>query len=388
MTQYIKILMIYILRILLRLFYIIPINEHKIIFVSWMGRQYACNPKYIFEYMYKLYSDQYVYVWSLKKKKMLPADYKTIQVCGYFTLKYIYVMMTAKYIITNHAVEPCFPFRKNQRVIYTWHGGGAYKKVGDIEIHSRQKWSKLVMRDIRSKMVSYVISSCEKFTEVHSGIWNIAQDIFLPIGMPRNDILFFSDNRIKNKVYKYYNLNAEKRIVLYAPTYRGNNYLQPTLVRPFDDLDIEEILESLKIKYGNDFLFLYRTYYTINIKEYNTPNIILASDYPDMQELLYVADILITDYSSSIWDFSFTFKPCFIYAPDMEKYQGERGFFTPIEEWPFPLAKTSQELIANIIAFDEEKYKQAVRMHHADLGSYETGTACNQFCDSVFSAAH
>ena len=113
--------------------------------------------------------------------------------------------------------------------------------------------------------------------------------------------------------------------------------------------------------------------------------IINASQYPDIQELLCAADILITDYSSCIWDFSFTFKPCFIYAPDLKKYQDEQGFYTPIEDWPFPLAKTNQQLMENIIVFDDEKYKQAVKKHHADLGSYETGTACEQFCRAVFS---
>jgi CDP-glycerol glycerophosphotransferase len=117
----------------------------------------------------------------------------------------------------------------------------------------------------------------------------------------------------------------------------------------------------------------------------NKPNVISASDYPDMQELLYAADILITDYSSSMWDFSLTFKPCFIFAPDLKKYLAEQGFYTPIEEWPFPIAETNEQLIENINNINEEKYKQTVRKHHADLGSYENGTACEQFCHSVFS---
>jgi CDP-glycerol glycerophosphotransferase len=383
MTQYIKILVIYILRIVLRLFYILPVNERKIVFISWEGKQYACNPKYIFEYMYNFYADKYIYVWSLKNKEKQPNIFSNVQICGYLTPDHFYTMMTAKYIITNFTIEPCFPLRKNQIVIYTWHGV-AYKRISDIEIYKKRRWSMSIMRDIRSKMINYVISSCEEFTKIFHNIWNISQSKFLPIGMPRNDILFSHNDSIRDKVCKHYNITNDKKIVLYAPTYRGD-FRAPNNVDFLCNLNIENILKSLKSKYGKDFLFLYRAHYRINLYLENKPNVISASDYPDMQELLYAADILITDYSSSMWDFSLTFKPCFIFALDLKKYQEEQGFYTPIEEWPFPVAETNEQLIENINNFNEEKYKQAVGKHHADLGSYENGTACEQFCRFVFS---
>jgi CDP-glycerol glycerophosphotransferase len=287
-------------------------------------------------------------------------------------------MMTAKYLITNQAVEPYFPFRKNQNVIYTWHGGGAYKRVDDIKAYQKRKWSRLIMRDIRSKMITYVISSCKKFTELHCDIWNITPDKFLPIGMPRNDMLFSPNAQVKEKVYKHYGIDVTKKLVLYAPTFRGDFRLSEK-AEFLCKLDLQNILNSLKKKYDNDFLFLYRAhYYHQNVQV--LPNIMSVSDYPDMQELLCVANILITDYSSSIWDFSFTFKPCFIYAPDLIEYKQTTDFYTPIEEWPFPLAETNEQLVENILNFDEEKYRQAVKKHHIDLGSYENGTACEQFC--------
>ena len=384
MTEFFKIVIIYCLRIVLRLFYILPVNERKIIFISWEGKQYACNPKYIFEYMYNLYADKYIYVWSLSNKEKLPNIFSNVQICRYLTPSHIYTMMTAKYIITSVTIEPCFPLRKGQIVIYTWHGGGAYKRISDIEIYKKRKWSMSIMRNIRSKMITYVISSCEEFTKIFHNIWNISQNKFLPIGMPRNDILFSYNDSIRDKVYKHYNINNDKKIVLYAPTYRGD-FRAPNNVDFLCNLDIENILKSLKNKYGKDFLFLYRAHSFTNMYMENKPNVISASDYPDMQELLYAADILITDYSSSMWDFSLTFKPCFVFAPDLKKYQKEQGFYTPIEEWPFPIAETNEQLIENINNFNEENYKQAVRKHHVDLGSYENGTACEQFCRFVFS---
>lgn len=102
--------------------------------------------------------------------------------------------------------------------------------------------------------------------------------------------------------------------------------------------------------------------------------------YPDMQELLCATDILITDYSSCMWDFSLMYKPCFIYANDLEEYKIERNFHTPIKEWPFPLSINNDELIKNINDFDNNKYIKKVKEHHEKLGSYENGQASKKMC--------
>jgi CDP-glycerol glycerophosphotransferase len=333
--------------------------------------------------MYGFYGDKFKYIWSLRDKEMLPNNFINVKICGYFTIKYFYLMMTVKYIITNHAIEPFFPFRRNQKVIYTWHGGGAYKRVNNTEIFKDREWSRTIIRDLRSNIISFVISSCKIFTEIHSDIWIISKDIFLAIGLPRNDLFYIKDNEKTPKVYNYYNIDISKKIILYAPTFRGdhqkiseNNYINKE--------DIDKITYSFKKKYGNEFIFFYRVHYIDRCLGNNILNVVTVSDYPDMQELLYAADILITDYSSSVWDFSLTYKPCFIYAPDLKKFKKEQGFYTPIEEWPFPLAETNEQLIENIMHFDEARYIQAVKKHHNDLGSYEKGTACKEFCKLVF----
>jgi CDP-glycerol glycerophosphotransferase len=150
-------------------------------------------------------------------------------------------------------------------------------------------------------------------------------------------------------------------------------------------LDSENVLKTLKGKFGFEFMLFYRTHY-IFTPTTNSINdrIINVSAYPDMQELLCAADVLITDYSSSMWDFSFTQRPCFVFAPDLESYKEERNFFIPIEEWPFPIAENNDQLINNIKLFNESEYKNAVKQHQINLGSYETGTATEQFCKKFF----
>jgi CDP-glycerol glycerophosphotransferase len=108
-----------------------------------------------------------------------------------------------------------------------------------------------------------------------------------------------------------------------------------------------------------------------------------ATDYPDMQDLLQCADVLLTDYSSCMWDFSLMHKPCFLYARDIAEYRGERDFYTPIESWPFPLASDNDALERVIAEFDETAYGAAVDRHHAELGSAESGTAAQQCTDRI-----
>lgn len=104
-----------------------------------------------------------------------------------------------------------------------------------------------------------------------------------------------------------------------------------------------------------------------------------VTDYTDMQDLLCACDILITDYSSSLWDFSFTFKPCFIYAPDVEIYYHNRGFYRDIYTWGFPVCKDDEELFHAIVRFDGQAHKENMERHQKELGSFEKGMQRNLF---------
>ena len=102
-----------------------------------------------------------------------------------------------------------------------------------------------------------------------------------------------------------------------------------------------------------------------------------------MQELLAVSDALITDYSSSIWDYSFTYKPCFLYCYDLASYKSERDFYIPIENWGFPIAENNSQLMNGILKFSYDLYLEKMKNHHKELGSYENGTATSTICDLI-----
>jgi len=94
-----------------------------------------------------------------------------------------------------------------------------------------------------------------------------------------------------------------------------------------------------------------------------------------MQELLLAADVLITDFSSAVWDFMLTGRPCFLFALDYDRYIETADVYTPMSEWPFPKARGNAELEENILAFDEKRYAEDCARHYVELGGCETGRA-------------
>lgn len=351
------------------------IDNKKILLQSYEGRQYSCNPKYIAQYL-KKHSNLRLVI-SLQH----PEKYDYLRQLGYEivkskSLKYFYHYLTSKVIVCNDFLPMLVPLRKKQISINTWHGGGAYKKVG-ISLSKTNYYSQ---RYIWKHKVDYMISSCNSFSELAIEAFAINEKGILPIGMPRNDMLVKSnDNQnIIKKVKDYYNINTNKKIVLYAPTYRES------MLDSLYGLDFERVLDKLKAKFGCEWCLLFRGHYFLSdSKNFSNKSFINASEYDDMQELLCAADCLITDYSSSVWDYSLTYKPCFLYATDLDDYKKEIDFYYPIEKWPFSLGKNNDELLNNITNFDKAEYIKKVKQHHKALGSYEDGHATERVCKLI-----
>ena len=102
------------LRIVLRLFYIFKINHKRVLFVAYEGRQYSCNPKYIFEYLYNSYKKDYELVWCLNDRDSLPKQFENVKIVKHYSLLYFYYALTSKYFISNLAIDPILPKREKQ----------------------------------------------------------------------------------------------------------------------------------------------------------------------------------------------------------------------------------------------------------------------------------
>ena len=383
MKFYIKIFIIYLIRIFLYCFYIFPVRKNRILFSSYEGLSYTCNPKYIFQDLYDHYGNKLQYIWCLNDPSLLPERYvKNVHTVKFLSLKYLYYLLTSKVIISNLGIEPFVPKRKSQIFINTWHGGGAYKKVNsDLAVFSKaQSFYVRKLREIRRRETDLFISSSEAFTNVASKDFHIDIESFVNTGMPRNDILINCDqnniNRIRNSISELYNLPAHALWILYAPTFRGtyreqqhidNQIVNPIVERAFAD------------KFGKEVVILNRAHISKDKSSLELPDSCIdVTSYSDMQELLLACDVLVTDYSSSVWDFSMTGKPGFLFVPDLETYLKTIGFYTPLDKWPFPYAKSINELCDLIKNYNPKEANDKILYHKNLLVSYDKGDACLQ----------
>lgn len=381
MKHYFKIIVIFLSRILLRIFYIFPIKKNRILFSSFEGRNYGCNPKYIFEYMYDRYGDLYEYIWCLDNESKILEKYNVL-LCVPLSIKHLFYLSTSHVIISNQPILPVFPKRKQQMFINTTHGGGAYKKGGinATFVTTADKRCMIYMKNLRAKMIDYVISSCRVYTEVFSTEteYNIDKKKFLPIGMPRNDLFFNPNQDKKREIRNKLGIDEDLYVILYAPTYRGS-YRNTSLFQA--NIDVNTVCQVVEQRFGKKSIFLYRSH--IADRDLCPDTAMDVSDYQDMQELLLITDIFITDYSSSIWDFSQTRKPGFLFTPDLSNYLAEVNFHTPIEDWPYPFALTMDELCKDIIDYNEAEAHIKIQKHHDLLGSYEKGNATTEVCKII-----
>lgn len=374
MNDKVSVLVIKILRCISHLFYFIPVKKGRVLLSSYLGESYSCNPKYISEYLQKTYLGKFEIVWAFKDVNNFK-DVPASRIIKYKSIGWFYYTITANIIIGNNAAM-WIPRRKGQLIIDTWHGGGCYKKVAadNSESSELEKYR----TKISGKEVNLYLSSSKYFSD------NVVRKSFmydgkiLSSGMPRNDVLFVKDrdfiNKIRTEIAAEYNFSSDDIIVLFAPTWRKGRLRS-------EQLDIAMVKRAVSSKVGKKVVVLGRGHHTESgILE---KSVIDVSEFPDMQKLLIASDILITDYSSSMWDYSFTEKPCFLFTPDLEIYEKTPGFDRDIHSWGFPVCETNDQLEAEICRFDQEDYLKKMEAHHASLGNYENGTACGQVCDYI-----
>ena len=377
MQAFIKVMVSEVLKILTMPLHFLPVRKNRILFTGLTGGagyDYSCNPKYLYEYMRDHYPKQFEYIWAVSdKKKYAFLEEEDVKLIKHFTPASIPYLLTSGVIVTNGSYAPWFPFRKKQYVINTWHGGGAYKKVENEKPDAN--WATRKRARFCADNIDLFVASCKKQEEQMIRTTFLYEGEVLRCGTPRNDKLVKNDfAKMKDRVREKYQIPQDGKIVLYAPTYRKSTL--PV------ELDSDQLLACLG---ENWYVFSrYHRYMDdtmgIHIKG---EHVIDVMDYPDMQELLAAADMLITDYSSCIWDYSFLKRPCFLFVPDKEEYIKKTGFYVSIDEWPYAQAANMEELFDHIRQYDEAETQLRVEQHLQKLGSYETGECCREVAQKI-----
>ncbi len=359
-----------------------PVKKNKVVFMHY-NNAYNCNPAYICdEILRQKLPWELVYVSDKKKMKQFPLPYpKGVKIVRRNSLEHFYEMASAKIWVDNAV---CFPWeylpkKKNQIYIDTWHGSMGLKRIDKDKIVSN-KWAKAAKRV--NKITDFMISNSTFETEVYrSTYWPNPKIEVLEYGHPRNDILFSDEdtkNQIKKKICDFYGIDYDCKLILYAPTFRDEGNLDCY------DIDYNCLLKAVTERFGGKWKVLNRFHFKVAnaLKTLSSvrdnPDILDGNAYGDIQELMLISDMGITDYSSWICDFVLTGKPGFIYANDLSDYNDERGFYYPLESTPFAIAENNDEMENNILNFNEAEYERKKEKFLDDRGCAEHGDAARK----------
>ncbi|WP_343208474.1 CDP-glycerol:glycerophosphate glycerophosphotransferase [Anaerolentibacter hominis] len=361
------------------------LKENYVVCESFFGKSYSDSPKYIYEYISEHYPGQYKFIWVLNNKKThIPYPHKRVKRFG---IRYAYYMARSKYFVFNVRTPLWVKKREGAIFLETWHGtplkrlvfdqeevtgaSPTYKKQFYVQV---QEWDYLVAAN---QFSSVTFRSCFQFKKK-----------MLEYGYPRNDLMYREDkDELAAKLRGKLGIPADKKTILYAPTWRDDEYYDKGQYKFALKLDLARMKKEL----GDEYVILLRTHYYIadaldvtGLEDFAFN----LSKYDDITELYLISDLLITDYSSVFFDYANLKRPVLFYTYDLEKYRDNlRGFYIDIEkEVPGPILYTEDEVIDAVkhIGRIEEEYRALYEEFYERFCSWEDGHASENCAKEVF----
>lgn len=324
----------------------LKVDEKLILFESGIGKQYADSPRYIYEEMVRRNLD-YKYIWVTNTNVRFP-DINTKKIKR-LSPQYYYYLAKAKVWINNQNFPTYIEKRSETIYLQTWHGTPLKKMLNDIENITGRTDDYLERVTNVARKWDYLISPSVYSTAAFKSAFKYENKV-LEVGYPRNDLFFNQNETNKLSIRKKLGINPNKKIILYAPTFRDNQTAGNNKFLFNMAMDLNEMQQTL----SDDYVILMRTHVIIknklSISEELEDFVFDVSGYSEMQELLLIADILMTDYSSVMFDFANTNKPMLFFTYDLETYRDEvRGFYMDFEnEAPGPLVRNTEQIIQSV----------------------------------------
>lgn len=361
-----------------------PVRRGKIVFNNFHGRGFGDHQKYIALELLRRGAPVEM-VWLAENPQDVRGGVPScVRVVKYAPFRAILEMSTAQFWCSNQSFDEFVLWglskRKGQCYIQTFHGSLGIKRIGQDRPTdgSVQLWLKILLRDAR--MTDYLISNAEWESALvyRSRFFGFGECKLF--GHPRNDVFFRDGQDTRRKVRNAMGIGEDERIVLYAPTHR------PSRRWGVIEGSFVGLAGQFASRFGGAWRFMIRVHPNLANLSPGVgleSGVVDATSYPDMQDLLVASDALISDYSSCMFDFMLSRRPVFVYAPDIDEYERGRGFYYPMSETPFPVAKTEAGLAENIAAFDEAKYLEGVEAFLKGKGCVEDGHATERVCDLI-----
>lgn len=358
------------------LFHYLPVNRHKVVLMHDSGEAYGDSPKYIAEELLRR-TTKYKLVWMAKDSAIqAPLPILTVR---FNRISAAFHLATAKIIITTQKARCPLRKKQSQFFLYVPHGqiGAKFveRQAGNALGSSYIEGSKW-----HSAQCNLFLSSSKLFTEeMHTWYWYDGE--IWESGLPRNDIFFNYTPEDVSWIKAKVGVPDDVKIAFYAPTFRDNGNEKAYA------LDTERLLHSLEERSGEKWILMIRlhpnfVWFKIPAFTYSD-RVLNMTHYPDMQELLLISDILISDYSSTMFDFNLMHRPVFLFTQDVEDYQKMRGLKDWFFKVPFPFCHNNDELCQAVLDYDEQSYQSRCEEFDKLYGSMEDGKATPRIVDKL-----
>lgn len=356
--------------------FFMKVRKGRVMCWAFTFKQFGCNPRYLTEYLLENNPEFEIY-WVFRRKVDISGIDSRIRCVRYLSMEYFRLVNSAEFLITNSRTDPYRIYwhkRPEQKYLMLWHGGVALKKI-EKDAEDKLRYSYLKKARIDSEVCDLMISGCRFQTKLlKESFWYSGE--ILERGIPRCDIFFDTGRHmaIEAEIRSRYSIPSDDKIVLYAPTFRADHSIDPYII------DWGKVIPELDKIFGYTGVTVLLRLHPNLIGKVDTSSLTChdhvtdVTRYPDMQGLLCITDMLITDYSSSMFDIGMLRKPCVLYATDIEKYN--RGYYFRFDEMPFPLARNEQELLEKIRNFNTEEYlKNLDNFYDKHIGMVENGNS-------------
>lgn len=351
------------------------IDPDKVVFSSYLGKQYGDNPRCISERLHERYPKaKIVWLFDTYHSRHVPENLPDYAKPLYILSKEAFCELgTARVWVDNFTKVNVLRHPKGRQFyVQTWHGDRAIKKICyDIGLDDGHRIEEECDR---------VLTASAFGERMYRTAFRYHGE-YIRAGSPRNDILVKNDPADIARVRAKLNIPEGTKLLLYAPTYRDNDAVLPKRAQ----MDLDRTLRCLEEKTGGPWMCMYRTHYFTEGIDLDSvkDRIVDVTAYDDMAELLLAADMVLTDYSSCALDYILRDKPALFYIADWAEYVSTRGVYFDVREAPFFTAENQDALEALIRGLTEEK----VRRNCADIreyfGYYETGRATDAACDYI-----
>ena len=350
-------------------------DNQLILFISFGGKKFDDSPRAIYNDMISdpRFKD-FHFIWAFNHPDEIEIP------CGEKiktdSLKYYIKALKARVWVTNSSVERGLSFKGKKSLYFdTWHGSPIKKMGTDINASSKS------FRDKGSWDVDIFCAQSKFEADIFSRAFQLKRENIHIIGLPRNDIYVHYTQDKQASLRESLNIPQNKKVILYAPTYRENE-----MENHDDHLGIPIDFCYWEKELGNDYVVLFRAHYEVarKMQVKDSPFLRDVSFYPQLEDLMIISDILISDYSSIFFDYSIMHRPMLCFAYDYDSYEKIRGMYFDIRQY-LPHADNEKNLVELIKTTSiNTPSKETIAFQEKFVTAY--GNATKESLNMIYSA--